>query len=430
MGQFRVKNPLPTKISLLLNKHHVGNSPLIYTDPSGLFTLYKGNPIIDSLNPSLQPWLRKIPGIDKLDLDIQIDLGEKYGEQAQQYYADRIARHDENTPLLEKAADWAGGTLSSLWTCETSNDTFDTLTAAWGASKFASQTKISDLQKGAKNLKDELNDFLRSNKNNKTPKSILNCSSSFIAGTEVLTPNGIRNIEDIEVGDWVISDEPETEGGVVAKQVTRTFERTDNNGIFDVEIDGEVISSTGNHEFWIDGKGWIAAKDLEAGDSLLTDDGDFVSVDGIEVREGSFEVYNFEVEDFHTYFVSEDEVLVHNAYCSGVPAPQDLLLNPKVNTKNTNNLTEWRRAIDRADISAERQKFLGEDAVKIDKGVWRSLDGQRQFRVVPADYLGKHKIGDPSSAKYASHVHFEFLQAPTNGGSKYKVTKNVHVPLN
>ena len=26
-------------------------------------------------------------------------------------------------------------------------------------------------------------------------------------------------------------------------------------------------------------------------------------------------VYNFEVEDFHTYFVSEAEVLVHNASC-------------------------------------------------------------------------------------------------------------------
>jgi intein/homing endonuclease len=131
-----------------------------------------------------------------------------------------------------------------------------------------------------------------------------------------LTPDGLKNIEDIEVGDWVISDDPETEGGVVAKQVTRTFERTDNNGIVDIEIGDEVISTTGNHEFWLDGEGWVEAKDIEEGDLLWTEDGDFVAVDGIEKREGTFEVYNFEVDDFHTYFVSQDGVLVHNVTCS------------------------------------------------------------------------------------------------------------------
>ena len=69
----------------------------------------------------------------------------------------------------------------------------------------------------------------------------------FIAGTEVLTPDGLVDIEDIQVGDWVISDDPSTPGEVIAKQVTRTFERSDNNGIYDVEIDGETISSTYNH---------------------------------------------------------------------------------------------------------------------------------------------------------------------------------------
>ena len=252
------------------------------------------------------------------------------------------------------------------------------MTAAWGLSKFASQTKIKDLQKGLKNFKENLNDFLRNGQGDDALKSALNCSSSFIAGTEVLTPDGLVNIEDIKVGDWVISDDPNTPGEVIAKQVTRTFERTDNNGIYDVSIGDKVISSTGNHdfwtlgeklvsvenlelgnwiifddpltenileakqvlkatakadgsyelqlddeivtvsdkqEFWIKDEKWVQAKDLESGDLLQTDDGDFVAVDGIEVREGSYEVYNFEVEDFHTYFVSQDGVLVHNIDC-------------------------------------------------------------------------------------------------------------------
>ena len=59
---------------------------------------------------------------------------------------------------------------------------------------------------------------------------------------EVLTLDDLVNIEDTEVGDWVISDNPETPGEVIAKQVTRTFVRTDNNGIYDVSFGVRIFS--------------------------------------------------------------------------------------------------------------------------------------------------------------------------------------------
>jgi hypothetical protein len=62
-------------------------------------------------------------------------------------------------------------------------------------------------------------------------------------------------------------------------------------------------------------KGWVEAGDLQVGDLFQTEDGVIIDLDGVERREGEFEVYNFEVEDFHTYFVSELEILVHNANC-------------------------------------------------------------------------------------------------------------------
>ena len=106
----------------------------------------------------------------------------------------------------------------------------------------------------------------------------------------------------------------------------------------------------------------------------------------------------------------------------------DLLLNPKTNTNGTRNLTEWRRQVSKSDIKAERIKFVGENAVKVDKGVWRSLDGTRQFRVVESDYFGRHPIGVPKVYN-VPHVHFEFLGMPNKGGNKLKVIKNIHVPL-
>ncbi len=47
----------------------------------------------------------------------------------------------------------------------------------------------------------------------------------FVAGTEILTTEGIKNIEDIQVGDWVIADDPTTVGEIEAKQVLETFVR-------------------------------------------------------------------------------------------------------------------------------------------------------------------------------------------------------------
>jgi len=142
-------------------------------------------------------------------------------------------------------------------------------------------------------------------------------SQCFVAGTEILTPEGEVAIEDIEVGDWVIADDPTTPGEIEKRQVLQTFVR-EADTLVDLHVDGEVISTTEEHPFWVPNKGWVEADDLRVGDLLITEDGVIIDVDGIEKREGDFEVYNFEVEDFHTYFVSDLEVLVHNA-CSPGP---------------------------------------------------------------------------------------------------------------
>ena len=63
---------------------------------------------------------------------------------------------------------------------------------------------------------------------------------------------------------------------------------------------------------------WVSACKLKAGDKVLLSDGKYgiiVSVK-IEELETPETTYNFEVEDFHTYFVGENPVCVHNAGCN------------------------------------------------------------------------------------------------------------------
>lgn len=71
------------------------------------------------------------------------------------------------------------------------------------------------------------------------------------------------------------------------------------------------IECTLEHPFYVNGN-WVEAKDLKAGDELLTKDGKLSTITLVTIEEKSEKVYNFEIEDNHNYYVSEYAVLVHN----------------------------------------------------------------------------------------------------------------------
>lgn len=86
--------------------------------------------------------------------------------------------------------------------------------------------------------------------------------------------------------------------------------------------DGVVrrIECTTGHPFWIEGKGWVAACELQAVDLLKrVDGGVFLRVASAQLTGTSADVYNFEVSGVHNYFVGLAGVLVHND--SGQPRP-------------------------------------------------------------------------------------------------------------
>ncbi len=77
---------------------------------------------------------------------------------------------------------------------------------------------------------------------------------------------------------------------------------------------GEEIVTTPSHPFYSPVKGWTDAAKLRAGDILVLVNGEYVVVEKIqhEILEAPIAVYNFQVEDYHTYYVSNAGVLVHN----------------------------------------------------------------------------------------------------------------------
>ena len=135
-------------------------------------------------------------------------------------------------------------------------------------------------------------------------------SVCFVAGTKVLTPSGEQAIESLAVGGLVLASDPGS-GAIKPCSILGRFER-EAPAVLDIQVGDEIITCTPEHPFWIPGQGWRAARQLEVGDPLLTHDEKTHSIESIQRREGLFKVYNIEVEELHTYYVSSLQILVHN----------------------------------------------------------------------------------------------------------------------
>ena len=134
----------------------------------------------------------------------------------------------------------------------------------------------------------------------------------FVAGTTVLAATGAVAIETIQKGDYVWAWDEET-GDVALKEVVETYVN-ETDELVHVSVNGEEIITTPSHPFYSPVKGWTDAVHLRAGDILVLVNGEYVVVEKVqhEILEAPITVYNFQVEDYHTYFVSDAGVLVHN----------------------------------------------------------------------------------------------------------------------
>ena len=86
----------------------------------------------------------------------------------------------------------------------------------------------------------------------------------------------------------------------------------------------------------MDRRGWVAAGELRVGERLRAGDGSNVPVDSLSpLRRELIELYNVEVEEFHTHFVGGGGwggVLVHNGLGGdcGIPKPAQPQQQPRV----------------------------------------------------------------------------------------------------
>jgi hypothetical protein len=203
--------------------------------------------------------------------------------------------------------------------------------------------------------------------------------SCFVAGTPLLTPTGHKPVEQFRPGDQILSrSQWDPEGRVEAKQVEAVFVRT--APLWDLRAGGRLIRTTAEHPFWVRGKGWRCTEELQAGEHLLSHDGQWVAADEVRDAGEVATVYNVRVADFHTYFVGGRDwgfsVWAHNADCARFQwrGNQWAVLDREGKVVS-------RGATQKVALEAARGKILEDD--------WCALDLQRQLnsKLKPEGYL-------------------------------------------
>ncbi|MFI5458079.1 MAG: polymorphic toxin-type HINT domain-containing protein [Isosphaerales bacterium] len=132
--------------------------------------------------------------------------------------------------------------------------------------------------------------------------------SCFGAGTLVRTVDGLSAIEEIQVGDRVLSQNTVT-GSLEFQPVVAVYHNKP-AATLRLAVGGEPIVATGIHRFWKAGKGWTMARELKAGDRLRAVGG-VVAIQSVE-EEAVQPVFNLEVAGNRDYFVGKLGTLVHD----------------------------------------------------------------------------------------------------------------------
>ncbi|KRA61695.1 hypothetical protein ASD79_06155 [Caulobacter sp. Root655] len=149
----------------------------------------------------------------------------------------------------------------------------------------------------------------------------------FVAGTLVSTREGPRRIEDIRVGDLVLSrDERTGENGFKpVESLVRRHDREIYVAEFEIALPNGLsrvakFQTTDDHPWRSADNTWTRTDDLKPGRSILTAYGEAARVLRIIPTGRILPTFNLEVAEYHTYFVGEDRLWVHNGKCPNMRA--------------------------------------------------------------------------------------------------------------
>lgn len=224
-----------------------------------------------------------------------------------------------NAGISAARGDWTGAGLSVLGAVPFVGDAANATRLARYGAKYGDEV-VGGVKQLAKHNVDEVGDAVRAV--NSAPCTGSSCSVPgklcFAAGTLVVTKDGLVPIEEVQPGALVLSRDEQT-GQTDWRPVVQKFVTPDVRIIsLTLRDDQGRLDSydvTPTHPFWAEGHGWMPAGELTPGLRVLTANGKWLTTERVGGQQTRTTVYNFEVADFHTYFVGKQAAWVHNEGC-------------------------------------------------------------------------------------------------------------------
>jgi hypothetical protein len=169
----------------------------------------------------------------------------------------------------------------------------------------------------------------------------------FLPDTKITLADGSKKqIKDIKVGDKVQTLSDQNLKNKVTGKVLRVFKHQ----VGEYLVINNFLKVTPEHNLFVSGR-WMTAGEVQVGNYLMNSAGEWVTVESIDYHKTGVEVYNLEIEKYHTFLA--DNIYVHNdkgrslfvdtAFFGAVKT--DDFGNAKINFNLPDNLTSWRSTV-------------------------------------------------------------------------------------
>ena len=198
----------------------------------------------------------------------------------------------------------------------TKNSIKNTMKSKWESIGELSK-KVEDVEGNIKiTLKEKINGIseIVFRKEDLTPFERYICyDGCFTGDTLIVTKEGLKRIDSIKVGEYVLARDDMGET-LEYKKVLHVMQKIADEFVH-LKIDDEIIEVTPNHLFKSE-SGWKSAEELQIGEGVSNSNGEIKYVEGKKdiLYDYTLPIYNLEIEGYHTYFVGQSGILVHNQY--------------------------------------------------------------------------------------------------------------------
>lgn len=135
----------------------------------------------------------------------------------------------------------------------------------------------------------------------------------FAAGTLVKTARGYVPIEYLETGDTVICYDHDH--NVTVSSITN-IEVSTSSAPITIYTASTSITADSNQLFFVLPHVWLPAEQLQKTDRLLSCNSGPINMYSAYHTRHVVTTYALSIKEYHTYFVSQDDVLVHNCHAT------------------------------------------------------------------------------------------------------------------